>query len=915
MLLRFPFFLLRYSFLWIVVHCLGPLPDASQEGLLWPWKGYASVALFHYKVPEEATRATWEFASFQDQADCPSRQVHVWIQHGSYPVINASSTEEFPPHQYFVERSHMDWLTLESAYKPSETLVHPIYAPLSGSWFAVAYLEPFNEPVGFLRKPCRYSLGSIALWNKAENVARIQPYRQEQFITQKHFSYYKFYSPDDISQFSLTLSNCVSLLKHPRPLSNNQTCIEYIGLRANALPLHQPVDFQQEWRNLSANASATFIENRPYESTHYYLLVVSYGRVVFDVLLEFQHCGESGIYGPVQKEWYLNERGLVYDGKSDEDQEPNNPKEPTSGFQLFSSRSRLQSGAENEGFSLARDDSLASSVSTLVNSSAIGSGSSFSNCISKFDFTRIDNVRAFSVIYMIQGRSWYTKWLTVLEKSPIFTRFRTFDYTDLGGSLNIKVKMDTDLDKHDSQLEGFYHVVTGCVSHGRPPRVNLNKELVCDNHMATIKVANLDTEIGVEAQKIIPFPMPGVYFIGFQLSCRNFTSGKLMAECPKSSISAMVSVDVNIQPCDHRALRDACGGTGHGVCTTNHKGAFSFSSCSCAPGRRGWTCDQADPDQSKHSTLNTLLLTLSNFSFLPAIILAFQQKIYGQFMVYSATMLFSIFYHACDQESFSGSLPRDMQTMCLNFYVNNEVLQFCDFFSAILSFWVTVVSLSSLPAEITNGCNLFGALLVAFLVQYNRTGRLVLLIPVPLGLFVLTLSLAVKMFKRKKWLTYPSRRGLMIYGPAIMLLLSACTLATVAGNDQNYPYVHSAWHVLIALALAFLVLRCERRGRRKLKVSSSSSQDSRPSSSVCASNENIESDSRPITITAETFLEMPPPPQPSTSQSVQNNVDNNGGTVPSSLSSQSPRKNPLTKGLSYLQNFSALLARHDEVGS
>ena len=45
--------------------CLGPLPDASQEGLLWPWKGYASVALFHFNVPEESTRATFEFASFQ----------------------------------------------------------------------------------------------------------------------------------------------------------------------------------------------------------------------------------------------------------------------------------------------------------------------------------------------------------------------------------------------------------------------------------------------------------------------------------------------------------------------------------------------------------------------------------------------------------------------------------------------------------------------------------------------------------------------------------------------------------------------------------------------------------------------------------------------------------------------------------
>ena len=395
--------------------------------------------------------------------------------------------------------------------------------------------------------------------------------------------------------------------------------------------------------------------------------------------------------------------------------------------------------------------------------------------------------------------------------------------------------------------------------------------------------------------------MPGVYFIGFQLSCRNFTSGKLMSSCPESSISAMVSVDVNIQPCDHRPLRDACGGTGRGVCTTNHKGPFSFSSCSCAPGRRGWTCDLADPDQSKHSTLNTLLLTLSNFSFLPAIILAFQRKIYGQFLVYAATMIFSIFYHACDQESFSGSLPRDMQTMCLNFYVNNEVLQFCDFFSAILSFWVTVVSLSSLPAEITNGCNLFGALLVAFLVQYNRTGRLVLLIPVPLGLFILTLSLAVKSFKRKKWLAFPSKRGLVIYGPAILLLLSACTLATVAGNDQNYPYVHSAWHVLIALALSFLVLRCD---RRRLRVNSAD-DDSRLPSSVCASNENIDSES-PITITTETFLEMP---QPSSSQS----------PIPCSTSefevangaSAPPRKNPLTKGLSYLQNFSALLAKHE----
>ena len=62
---------------------------------------------------------------------------------------------------------------------------------------------------------------------------------------------------------------------------------------------------------------------------------------------------------------------------------------------------------------------------------------------------------------MVQGRSWYTKWLTVLESVPIFTRFKTFEYTDNGGSLNIRVRIDTDLNSHSSEALGFYHIVKG----------------------------------------------------------------------------------------------------------------------------------------------------------------------------------------------------------------------------------------------------------------------------------------------------------------------------------------------------------------------------------------------------------------------------------------------------------------------
>ena len=47
------------------------------------------------------------------------------------------------------------------------------------------------------------------------------------------------------------------------------------------------MEFQQEWRNLSTNATAIFTENRPYEAVHYYLLIVSNGRVSFDVKVNF----------------------------------------------------------------------------------------------------------------------------------------------------------------------------------------------------------------------------------------------------------------------------------------------------------------------------------------------------------------------------------------------------------------------------------------------------------------------------------------------------------------------------------------------------------------------------------------------------------------------------------------------------
>lgn len=63
-------------------------------------------------------------------------------------------------------------------------------------------------PISGLLHKCRYSLGSIAIWTRAEQVELIVPFVPREYTTKKHFSYFKFFLPDNIDAFQLRLSNC-----------------------------------------------------------------------------------------------------------------------------------------------------------------------------------------------------------------------------------------------------------------------------------------------------------------------------------------------------------------------------------------------------------------------------------------------------------------------------------------------------------------------------------------------------------------------------------------------------------------------------------------------------------------------------------------------------------------------------------
>lgn len=53
------------------------IPEASQEGALRSFKSYEDIVMFNYNVPKQVLRATWQFAAFMDDTDCPHRKVNM----------------------------------------------------------------------------------------------------------------------------------------------------------------------------------------------------------------------------------------------------------------------------------------------------------------------------------------------------------------------------------------------------------------------------------------------------------------------------------------------------------------------------------------------------------------------------------------------------------------------------------------------------------------------------------------------------------------------------------------------------------------------------------------------------------------------------------------------------------------------
>lgn len=255
------------------------------------------------------------------------------------------------------------------------------------------------------------------------------------------------------------------------------------------------------------------------------------------------------------------------------------------------------------------------------------------------------------------------------------------------------------------------------------------------------------------------------------------------------SCNESVIFDISSSAC----ISNSCGPNGR--CTFMVADGFVYTSCMCKNNYRGWDCsDDSLANSYLTIVIELLLLVLSNLAFLPAVYIAYKRKYYVESTVYFCTCFFSTFYHACDA-------GENIISFCI---AKLNVLQFSDFYVALLGLWVTMVAMAHVPDPFKSLLHMLGAILLSFGTTLNKTSLWVILIPGVVGFLMISSSWAVKYYRTKK--IFPSKHYLVRFLPlGIFVVAIGIVCYSFLQTKNNYKYLHSLWHVLMATGILILL--------------------------------------------------------------------------------------------------------------
>ncbi|XP_070423340.1 post-GPI attachment to proteins factor 6 isoform X3 [Equus przewalskii] len=304
---------------------------------------------------------------------------------------------------------------------------------------------------------------------------------------------------------------------------------------------------------------------------------------------------------------------------------------------------------------------------------------------------------------------------------------------DSGGSLTISLWANQSLITKNSW-------VVACVN-AASPFLSFNTSLNCTTAFFQGYPLFLSAS-SREANLIIPYPETDTWYLSLQLVC---------PESPEECVEAVVFVEsaLSLVPCLHD-----CGP--YGQCLLLRRHGYLYAGCSCKAGWRGWSCtDNSTAQTVAQQKAAALLLTLSNLLFLAPIAVSVYRSLLVEAAVYTYTMFFSTFYHACDQ-------PGEAVLCILNY----DTLQYCDFLGSGVSMWVTILCMARLKA----------ALKYVYRCGHRRQ-------------------------------CYPTswQRWVFYLLPGISMATVALAIYTSMMTSDNYYYTHSIWHMLLAGSAAFLL--------------------------------------------------------------------------------------------------------------
>ncbi|KAJ8305317.1 hypothetical protein KUTeg_015862 [Tegillarca granosa] len=349
--------------------------------------------------------------------------------------------------------------------------------------------------------------------------------------------------------------------------------------------------------------------------------------------------------------------------------------------------------------------------------------------------------------------------------------------TDSGGTF--KVDLETAQDILENTQDG---TIWFCMMKNVIPDLSSVKK--CTGGIGL--TVNTTSKAALSNKIYIPYPEEGRWYFGINSQCYHKNNSRSIERCKHFPV---LRLHLSVSRC----VDEQCGQ--FGVCQEFISGLLVFSSCKCYAGWRGYGCNDGTEAESDAAMLtSTLLLTLSNLLFIPGIIIACYSRYFVEALVYTYTMFFSTFYHACDTNAV-------VHHYCMMKY---DVLSYCDFLGSIMSFWVTILAMARIKDGLRSFLHMLGALCLALGVEYDRHGLWVFVVPAVTGVIIMFISWIVQCQKRKS--CYPTKwRYVKFLLPGVLLAGTGLVIFAFLETEENYKYTHSAWHVVMALCIIFLL--------------------------------------------------------------------------------------------------------------